>query len=116
MNAVAPRQDRLARVMDRTAISLMYTPIRIAASVGGAMLATAIFTRLWRSLTGRRALPVPTDKTTSWADVLPAAILHGMIFAGVKALVDRASAEGFEQLTGRWPGENPQAPTPATTA
>jgi Protein of unknown function (DUF4235) len=109
MSVAAPKQDRLARVMDRAAISLMYTPIRIAASVGGGMLATAIFTRIWRSLTGRKTLPGATDKTTSWADVLPAAILHGMIFAGVKALVDRASAEGFEQLTGRWPGENPEA-------
>ena len=101
--------------MDRAVISLMYTPVRIAASVGGGMLATAIFTRLWRRLTGRQDLPEASDRTKGWMDVLPAALLHGMIFAGVKAVVDRASAQGFEQLTGRWPGDESDAEAPTAT-
>ena len=88
---------------------LMYTPVRIIASVGGGMLATAVFEGIWKALNGNRGLPEASDRTKGWAEILPAALLHGVVFAGVKAVVDRASAEGFEQLTGRWPGEDPAA-------
>ena len=36
--------------------------------------------------------------------MVAAATVQGAIFAGVKAVVDRAGAEGFAQLTGVWPG------------
>ncbi len=100
---------RLARVTDRALITLMYAPVRIVASVGGAMLASAIFGRVWKALNGKQDVPDAIDKAKGWGDILPAALLHGMVFAGVKALVDRASAKGFERLTGRWPGEVPPA-------
>jgi hypothetical protein len=33
-----------------------------------------------------------------------AAVIQGVIFAVVKALIERGGAKGFERLTGSWPG------------
>ena len=111
MGDVAPEQDRMARFLDRAIIKLMYKPVGIIASVAGGTLASMLFARLWRALTGRGNVPEATDKAKSWADILPAAALHGIVFGVVKALVDRASAKEFERLTGRWPGKRSPAQT-----
>jgi hypothetical protein len=42
--------------------------------------------------------------------ILLAAGLHGMIFALVKAAIDRGIAEGTRKLTGTWPGDEGQQP------
>jgi hypothetical protein len=33
--------------------------------------------------------------------VLVAAVIHGAVFAGVKAAVDRVGAKGFKKITGK---------------
>jgi Protein of unknown function (DUF4235) len=55
---------------------LMYTPVRIIASVGGGMLATAVFEGIWKALNGKRGLPEASDRTKGWAEILPAALLQ----------------------------------------
>lgn len=94
--------------MDRAIVKLVYKPVGMIASVVGGMLASMVFARIWRALAGKGDVPDVTDEAKSWADILPAAALHGMIFAVVKALVDRATAKEFERLTGRWPGKRPR--------
>jgi hypothetical protein len=79
----------------------MYKPVAVIASVAGGMPASAIFGRLWRAVAGKKRAQEATDQTTTWADVLPAAALHGLVYATVKAVVDRGSAEGFKRVTGR---------------
>ena len=111
MGGVAPEQDRMASFVDRAIIKLMYKPVGIIASVAGGMLASMLFGRIWRALTGKGDVPEATDKAKSWADILPAAALHGIVFGVVKALVDRAGAKEFERLTGRWPGKESPAQT-----
>ena len=111
MSDSAPEQDRTARFVDRAIIKLMYKPVGMIASVVGGMLASMVFARIWRAVAGKGDAPDATDKAKSWADILPAAALHGMVFAVVKALVDRASAKEFERLTGRWPGKRQRAET-----
>ena len=111
MTDVAPEQDRMAGFFDRTIIKLMYKPIGLIASVAGGMLASMAFGRIWRALTGKGEVPEVTDKAKGWADILPAAALHGIVFGVVKALVDRAGAKEFERLTGRWPGKESPAET-----
>ena len=111
MTDVAPEQDRMAGFFDRTIIKLMYKPIGLIASVAGGMLASMLFGRIWRALTGKGDVPEVTDKAKGWADILPAAALHGVVFGVVKALVDRAGAKEFERLTGRWPGKESRAET-----
>ena len=102
-------QDRLARFLDRAIIKITYKPVGVIASVAAGLLASAIFGRLWRAVAGEKHAPEATDQAKSWADILPAAALHGLVYATVKALVSRASAEGFERVTGRWPGKRSRA-------
>jgi hypothetical protein len=111
MSDAAPEQDRTARFVDRAIIKLMYKPVGMLASIVGGMLASMAFARIWRAVAGKGDVPDATDKARSWADILSAAALHGMVFAVVKALVDRVSAKEFERLTGRWPGKRHHAET-----
>jgi uncharacterized protein DUF4235 len=97
--------------LDRATIKLMYKPFAMIASVAGGMLASLLFGRIWRALSGERDVPAATDYAKSWADILPAAALHGIVFGVVKALVDRAGAKEFQRLTGRWPGKRSPART-----
>jgi hypothetical protein len=109
MGDVAPEQDRMAGFLDRAIIKLMYKPVGILASVAGGMLASLLFARIWRALTGRGDVPEATDKAKSWVDILPAAALHGIVFGVVKAVVDRLNAKQFERETGFWPGKRSRA-------
>jgi uncharacterized protein DUF4235 len=91
----------------------MYGPIRLIASVAGGLLTTVAFARIWRAVAGKGKVPEATNQAQSWVDILPAAALHGIVFGVVKALVDRAGAEQFERMTGKWPGKS--SPTAADT-
>jgi hypothetical protein len=81
-----------------------YKPLGLGASIGGGLLAGAIFKQVWKRIADDEEAPKPTDRSRGWGEVLAAAALHGAIFAVVKALVDRGGAEGFRRLTGSWPG------------
>ena len=100
-----PEQDPVASFVDRAIIKTAYKPVGVIASVAAGALASAIFGRVWRAVAGAKSAPKATDQAKSWADILPAAALHGLVYATVKAVVIRATAEGFERATGRWPGK-----------
>lgn len=112
MSEAAVEENRLGRFVDRVTISLMYKPFAMIVSLLGGMLASMLFTRLWRALSGAHDAPDATDDATRWADIVPAAALHGLVFGVVKALVDRAGAKEFQRMTGRWPGKRSLARTP----
>jgi hypothetical protein len=107
---MAADEDEMAGFLDRTAIKLMYKPVAVIASVVGGLLASRAFARIWRTLAGKRDVPDPTDEAQSWAAILPAAALHGVVFGVVKALVDRLGAKQFERMTGVWPWQRKRAP------
>ncbi|WP_109526487.1 MULTISPECIES: DUF4235 domain-containing protein [Nocardia] len=81
----------------------LYKPLAMVAGVAGGIAANTVFTRLWRAVSGEDRAPHATARDYSWREVLVAAALQGAIFGLVKAAVDRAGAEGYQQLTGRWP-------------
>jgi len=85
-------------------MKLLYKPIGMVAGVGAGLIAGAIFKRVWQVVAHEQDAPDAKDKQRSWSEVVAAATVQGAIFAGVKAVVDRAGAEGFERLTGVWPG------------
>ena len=85
-------------------MKLLYKPIGMVAGVGAGLIAGAIFKRVWQVVAHEEDTPDAKDKQRSWSEVVAAATVQGAIFAGVKAVVDRAGAEGFERLTGVWPG------------
>ena len=111
MSEVAAQENRLGTFVDRVTLKLMYKPFAMIISLLGGMLASMLFTRVWRALSGTHDAPEATDDAVTWADIVPAAALHGLVFGVVKALVDRAGAKEFQRMTGRWPGKRPRART-----
>jgi hypothetical protein len=88
-----------------TAVKLLYKPFGLIAGILGGMLARATFRRIWRAVADEEKAPSPKDRDRAWREVVAAAAVQGAVFGGVKALVDRAGASGYEQLTGVWPGK-----------
>jgi hypothetical protein len=90
-------------------MKLLYKAVSILVSVLGGMLATAIFNKLWKAVSGEEEAPDPTDVRRGFGEVLVAAALQGAIFSLVRAAVNRGAAEGTRRLTGYWPGEDSEA-------
>jgi len=83
----------------------LYKPLGLIVSVIGGLLAAQIFNQLWRLLPGQRGdAPDADDPSATWKEIAIAATVQGAVFGGVKALVDRAGARGFQRATGTWPG------------
>ena len=83
----------------------IYTPLGILISVLGGILASTVFKQVWKRISGEEDAPDATESEYGWSEILPAAALQGAIFGLVKAAIDRGGAEGFQRLTGAWPGD-----------
>ena len=85
-------------------MKLLHKPLGMIASVLGGLLAAKVFAQLWRLLPGTsESAPASTDRDHGWKEIAIAAALQGAVYGGVKAIIDRASARGFERATGAWP-------------
>ncbi|AQA04317.1 hypothetical protein BVC93_19945 [Mycobacterium sp. MS1601] len=83
---------------------MLYKPLALAASVGGGLLASAVFSQIWKRVdNSQEPPPDPKDLEKSTTSVLAAAALQGLVFAVVRAAVDRASARGFKAVTHQSP-------------
>ncbi|MEU2251884.1 DUF4235 domain-containing protein [Nocardia xishanensis] len=85
-------------------MTMLYKPLGMIVGVLGGVAANAVFTRVWRRVSGEDRAPSATAREYGWREVLIAAALQGAIFGLVKAAVDRAGAAGYQRLTGTWPG------------
>ena len=85
---------------------LMYRLLSMLVSMGGGVLASAIFRKIWKLAADQDEAPKATDAGRGWPEVLAAAALQGAIFAVVTASVERLTAAGTRSLTGTWPGED----------
>ena len=86
-------------------MKLLYKPFGIIFGVLGGLIGGAIFKQIWKLVSDEEDAPAAKESEYTWAEVLPAAALQGAIFALVKAAVDRGGAQGFQKLTGVWPGD-----------
>lgn len=82
---------------------LAYKPLGMLLSVAAGAVAGVAYHRVWRVL-GRGDAPQATDQDRGWGEILAAAAVQGVIFALVKAAVDRGGAQAVRRLTGNWPG------------
>jgi hypothetical protein len=112
MTETTPDENRFGRLADRTIAKLEYKPVAMILSVVGGMAASSLFTRLWRALSGQGSAPAATDSAARWADILPAAALHGVVFGVIKALLDRVGAQTFQRVTGLRPDPSPGGTAP----
>jgi predicted metal-dependent enzyme (double-stranded beta helix superfamily) len=94
-------------------IKLFYKPVSILVSVLGGMLAGAIFKQVWKLAAREDDAPKATDARRGWREILLSAALQGAIYAVLKAVIGRGTAEGTRKLTGIWPGEDAQQPEKA---
>jgi hypothetical protein len=82
---------------------VLYKPVGFLLGAAAGMIAGMVFKQVWRLASGDDDAPAPMDETRGWGEVLAAAALQGIIFAVVKAAIDRGGAESVRKLTGRWP-------------
>jgi Protein of unknown function (DUF4235) len=96
--------------MVEKAMKLFYKPVSMMVSVLGGLLAGALFKKVWQVVAREDEAPKATDARRGWPEILLAAALQGVIFAVVKAAVDRGAAEGTNKITGMWPGAEGEQP------
>jgi hypothetical protein len=83
---------------------LVYRPLALAGGVVAGALAAQAFHLVWKQVPiGGDHVPSPYDPEFPLRDVVVAAAMQAVIFAGVKVAVDRGSARAFQSLTGTWP-------------
>jgi hypothetical protein len=89
-----------------TSAKVLYRPIGIVSSIAGGLIASLVFKQIWKRVSaGENAdPPTPLQSEYPFKEILLAAILQGAIFAGVKAVIQRQGAKGFQRVTGEWPG------------
>ena len=87
-------------------MKILYKLVSLAASVVGGLIAGALFKRAWKLPAGEDEAPKATDADRGWTEMLLAAVLQGAVFALVKAVIDRSTAEATRAITGTWPGEH----------
>jgi hypothetical protein len=85
-------------------MKLIYKPFGIILGLLAGAVGRKVFDVVWTKIDDEDP-PKPTTELTSWPRVLTAAAIQGMIFAVVKAAVNRAGAKSYAHLTGVWPGE-----------
>jgi hypothetical protein len=91
--------------MSNATAALAYRPVSMLTSLAAGSVATALFKQIWRRVAHEENAPDALQSEYPLRTVLLAAVIEGVIFAVIKALIDRGGAKGFEKLTGAWPGE-----------
>jgi hypothetical protein len=84
---------------------MTFKALGVVVSLLASLLAGVIFKKLWKLTPGSDDAPEATDERRGWGEILLAAALQGVIFALIKAVFERAAAEGVREVTGDWPGE-----------
>jgi Protein of unknown function (DUF4235) len=89
--------------MAKTKPKLVYKPVGLLAGAAAGLIAGVMVKQMWRAASGEEDTPDALDEQRGWGEILAAAALQGVVFAVVRAVVDRASAQGVRRLTGHWP-------------
>ena len=88
---------------------LLYRPFGIILGLAAGMLSKSVFNFVWSRIDDEEA-PKATIEDETWTKVHASAALQGVVFQTVRAAVNRGGAEGFQYLTGVWPGEKTPDP------
>jgi len=83
---------------------LLYKPFGIVSGLVGGAIANAVFGAVWKKVAHDDDRPNATDQQRALPEVLAAAALQGLVFAVVRAAIDRGGARVYARLTGEWPG------------
>ncbi len=89
-------------------VKLMFAPISVIASRLAGLTGRKLAERIWSLIDDRRP-PKPDEPTRSWPKLVAALVIEGAIFRLVSGVADQAARRWFARLTGRWPGDQPEA-------
>ena len=84
---------------------LAYRPIGLLGGILAGTLSGIAFKQIWKQIADEDDAPGALQSEYSMREVVLAAAIQGAIFAATKAAIDRAGAQGFSKLTGKWPGD-----------
>jgi hypothetical protein len=84
---------------------LAYRPIGLIGGLLAGTLSGAVFKQVWKRVAHEDDAPGALQSEYRMREVVLAAAIQGAIFAATKAAIDRAGAQGFSKLTGKWPGD-----------
>ncbi|HEY2672447.1 MAG TPA: DUF4235 domain-containing protein [Rugosimonospora sp.] len=82
---------------------VLYRPVGLLVGVAAGAVAGLVVKQVWRLAPGVEGTPDALDEERGWGEVLAAAALQGLVFAIVRAAMDRGAAQGVRRLTGHWP-------------
>ena len=85
-------------------MGLIYRPFGIILGLLAGQIGKKLFNVVWTKIDDEDP-PKATTQETTWAKLLGAAAVQGVIFRTVRVVVDRYGAMGWHYLTGSWPGE-----------
>jgi hypothetical protein len=91
-------------------IKLFDKLVSVLVSMLGGALAGAIFKRVWMLAAREDDAPKATGARRGWGEILGATALQGAIYALVRAVNGRGTAEGTRKLTCVWPGKDDPQP------
>ena len=83
---------------------VIYKPFGIALGILAGLVGKRIFNFVWTKIDDEDP-PKATTQEATWAKILTAAAIQGVIFKTTRVIVDRHAARGWAYLTGTWPGE-----------
>ncbi|WP_070012750.1 DUF4235 domain-containing protein [Streptomyces abyssalis] len=84
-------------------VKLLYKPFGILFGLLGGMIASALFSKVWKAVAHEDDAPDAGDEERRLKEILPAVALKGAIAGVVKAVIHRGGATGVRGLTGTWP-------------
>ncbi|MCZ4120946.1 DUF4235 domain-containing protein [Streptomyces sp. H39-S7] len=87
------------------AAKVVYKPVGLVVGMVGGTLAGLVFRKIWDRVGPGQDAPEPLEQDHGWGEVLAAAAIQGLIFAVVRAAVQRGGAAGWRRVTGTWPGD-----------
>ena len=83
---------------------LLFIPFSVIGGILAGALGKKIFEFLW-GVFDDQAAPEPQHRNISLKKLVPALVLQGAIFRGIRGLFDHGARQAFQRLTGSWPGE-----------
>jgi len=85
-------------------MKFLFMPVSIIGGLIAGLITKQIFEFVWGRISGEEA-PEVEHRDVSWAPLLAALAVEGVIFKISRGLVDRGTRIAFERATGKWPGE-----------
>jgi hypothetical protein len=89
---------------------LLFVPFSVIGGILAGIVGKKTFEALWAAIDDHEA-PDPEHRDIDLKKLIAALLLEGAIFRALRGLFDHGARQGFQKLTGSWPGD--EHPEPA---